>query len=335
MKKNSWKKILTLGMILALALMSLAGCGTDGGQENDEPEEKDTVTEVIDIAALNGPTGMGMAGLMEQTDKYNITTYQAATDAVAKVIAGEADLAAVPSNMAAVLYNKTEGNIVAVSPITLGVLYVLGNNAQIEKIEDLKGKTIVASGQGGTPEYALKKILQEAGLTLYEDVEVEWLANHADVNAKLLSEEGTIAMVPEPYVSTALSAGQEGVEEIFDLNKLWEDATGEAFPMGVLVAQKSFAEERSQDLQVFLKDYQDSVDFVNEQPQEAAKLIVEKGFMGKEEIAVQAIPRCNIVLYTGEKAEEGRNMLKVFNEIMYQMDPSSVGGTLPDEELYY
>ena len=335
MRTNNCKKALSLALILMLALMSLTGCGNSEGDEKGVQKEENTLTEVINIAALNGPTGMGMVQLMDQTEKYNITTYQAPTDAVSKVIAGEADLAAVPSNMAAVLYNKTEGKVVAISPITLGVLYILGNNADVKQIEDLKGKTIIASGQGGTPEYALEKILQEAGLKLYEDVEVEWLANHADVNAKLLSQEGAIAMVPEPYVSTALSAGQEGVAEIFDMNQLWEEATGEAFPLGVLGAQKSFVEDRQQDLEIFLNDYQASVDFVNKNAAEAAPLIVEKGFMGKEEIAEQAIPRCNIVLYAGDRREEGRSMLKTFNQIMYEMDPASVGGTLPDEDLYY
>ena len=332
---KSLKKILAVGLVLILALMSLTGCGTGNNGETSDDVAADTVSEVINIAALNGPTGMGMVQLMEQTDKYNITTYQAATDAVTKIIAGEADLAAVPSNMAAVLYNRTEGEVVAVSPIALGVLYILGNNTDVTELADLKGKTIVASGQGGTPEYALEKILQEAGLKLYEDVQVEWMASHADVNAELLSQEGTIAMVPEPFVSTALSAGQDGVTEIFDLNSLWEEATGEAFPMGVLVARKDFAENRAEDLAVFLKDYQASVDFVNGDSQNAAQMIVEEGFMADAAIAEQAIPRCNIVLYIGDKAEEGKNMLKTFNEIMYDMDPASVGGNLPDEDLYY
>ena len=142
-------------------------------------------------------------------------------------------------------------------------------------------------------------------------------------------------MIPEPFVSTALSAENDAVKELFDMNRLWEDATGQAFPMGVLVAQKSFVEEKADDLAVFLKDYQASVDFVNEKTEEAAALIAEKGFIAKKEIAQKAIPKCNIVLYTGEQAEEGRSMLKTFNEIMFDLDPASVGGKLPDAALYY
>ncbi len=322
------KKTMILGLIFALTFTMFTGCS----KEEDVP---DSVTEVINIAALNGPTGMATAQLIDMEDKYDITTYQAPTDITAKVVSGEVDVAAVPSNLAAVLYNKTEGEIVAVSPIVLGMLHILGNNTDIESVEDLKGKTIVASGQGGTPEYVLQKILEDNGLKIYEDVNVQWLANHSEVNTKLLSEEGTIAMVPEPFVSTALSAGKDSVKDLFDLNELWEDATGEELPMGVLIARKSFVEEREGDLKVLLSDLEKSVDYINEASDEAVALIVEKGFIGKAEIAKKAIPNCHIVLYAGDDAEKGASMLKTFNETLFEMNPASIGGKLPDEKLYY
>ena len=321
------KKILTLGLILAMALTMFTACSSE--------EVPSTVSQTVNIAALNGPTGMAMVDLMDMEDKYAITTYQAPTDITAKIINGEVDVAAVPSNLAAVLYNKTEGDIVAVSPIALGMLQILGNNADVQEVSDLAGKTIIASGQGGTPEYVLQKVLQDNGLTIYEDVNVQWVANHSEVNIQLLSQEGTIAMIPEPFVSTALAQGQEGVTKLFDLNELWEEATGQQLPMGVLVATRSFAEDRSDDLKVLLSDLQASVDYVNDSPAEAAKAIVEHGFIGDEAIAEAAIPNCHIVLYTGDNAAEGIEMLKTFNQTLYDMDPASVGGALPDENLYY
>ena len=321
------KKILTLGLILAMALTMFTACSSE--------EVPSTVSQTVNIAALNGPTGMAMVDLMDMEDKYAITTYQAPTDITAKIINGEVDVAAVPSNLAAVLYNKTEGDIVAVSPIALGMLQILGNNADVQEVSDLAGKTIIASGQGGTPEYVLQKVLQDNGLTIYEDVNVQWVANHSEVNTQLLSQEGTIAMIPEPFVSTALAQGQEGVTKLFDLNELWEEATGQQLPMGVLVATRSFAEDRSDDLKVLLSDLQASVDYVNDSPAEAAKAIVEHGFIGDEAIAEAAIPNCHIVLYTGDNAAEGFEMLKTFNQTLYDMDPASVGGALPDENLYY
>ncbi len=343
LKVKNFGKILAL--ILVLCLVALTGCGSDGGATSTDatdgteaasvpyPDAGDTVSEVINIAALNGPTGMGMVKLMDQTDKYAVTTYQAPTDITGKLISGEVDIAALPSNMAAVLYNKTEGQVVAVSPIALGVLYILGNDVEISDVKDLAGKTIYSSGQGGTPEYVLQKVLESAGLTIYEDVQVEWLASHADVNQKLLSEDGAIAMVPEPFVSTAL-ASSETVSQLFDLNELWKAATGQELPMGVLVATKSFVDEHEADLEVLLNDYQASVDYVNGD-ESAASLIVEKGFLAKEEIAKTAIPRCNIVLYAGENAGAGTEILKTFNETLFEMNPQAVGGKLPGDELYF
>ena len=316
-------------LVLLMAFAMLAGCG---GGDSDVPE---TVSEIVNVAALNGPTGMGMVQLMDMTDKYAVETYQSPTDVTAKLIKGEVDVAALPSNMAAVLYNKTEGQIVAVSPIALGVLHILGNNVDITEVSQLKGKTIVASGQGGTPEYVLQKVAEAAGLKLYEDVQVEWLANHAEVNTKLLSTEGAIAMIPEPFVSTALAAGKEGVAEVFDMNTLWKDATGQELPMGVLVARKAFAQEKGDDLKVLLNDLQSSVDYVNGSPAEAAQLIVEKGFIGKAEIAEAAIPNCHIVLSAGDKAAEGAEILKTFNQTLFEMNPQAVGGKLPADDLYY
>lgn len=331
MKKSNGKfrKIVVLALVMLMAFAMLAGCG---GGDSDVPE---TVSEIVNVAALNGPTGMGMVQLMDMTDKYAVETYQSPTDVTAKLIKGEVDVAALPSNMASVLYNKTEGQVVAVSPIALGVLHILGNNVDITETSQLKGKTIVASGQGGTPEYVLQKVVEAAGLNLYEDVQVEWLTNHAEVNAKLLSQEGTIAMIPEPFVSTALAAGKDGVAEVFDMNTLWKDATGQELPMGVLVATKAFVEEKGDDLKVLLNDLQSSVDFVNGSPAEAAQLIVEKGFIGKAEIAEAAIPNCHIVLYAGDKASEGAKILKTFNRTMFEMNPQAVGGKLPADDLYY
>ncbi len=328
-KNLSNQRILAILLSLALILALGAACG----QAKDETPS--TVSEIVEIATLNGPTGMGMAKLMDLTDKYNITTYQAPTDITPKLISGEVDVAALPSNMAAVLYNKTQGEIVAISPIALGVLYVLGNDVELTNVSDLKGKTIYAGGQGGTPEYVLQKVLETAGLDPEKDVTVKWLANHADVNQKLLSEEGTIAMLPEPFVSTALAAGNDKVTQIFDLNAEWQNATGQELPMGVLVARKDFVTERQADLEVLLADYEDSVEFVNGDADEAAALIVEKGFIAKEEIAKSAIKRCKIVLYAGKNASKGADILKTFNETLYEMEPASVGGSLPDDELYY
>ena len=314
-------------MILIMTLMAFTGCGTQA----EEPAE---LSAPVNIACMNGPTGMGMVDLMGN-ENYNIEVFQAPTDAVPKIISGEIDVACVPSNLAAVLYNKTEGQIVSVSPMVMGVLHILGNGVEAANLSDLKGQTIVSAGQGGTPEYALQEVLQNAGLEMGKDVKVEWLASHADVNAKLLSDEGTIAMVPEPFVSAALAQGAGKVTDLFDMNTLWSEATGQDFPMGVLIARRDFVENRASDLSILLNNLAASIEDVNSASDEVAQKIVDAGFLGNADIAKAAIPNCNLTLYTGEELAKGAEIMKTFNETMFALTPQAVGGALPGEDLYY
>ena len=325
-------------MILIISLLAMTGCGT---QDTEPAETTETVEETpveisepINVACMNGPTGMGMVDLMGN-ENYNIEVFQAPTDAVPKIVSGEIDVACLPSNMAAVLYNKTEGQIVSVSPMVMGVLHILGNGVEVSSVADLKGQTIVSAGQGGTPEYALQEVLKANGLEMGTDVNVEWLASHADVNTKLLSEEGTIAMVPEPFVSTALAQGAGAVTDLFDMNTLWSEATGQDFPMGVLVARREFVENRGSDLKAMLVDLKASIDDVNTASDEVAQKIVDAGFLGNADIAKAAIPNCNLTLYTGEELAKGNEIMKTFNETMFALTPQAVGGALPEDDLYY
>ncbi|HKM28217.1 MAG TPA: MqnA/MqnD/SBP family protein [Anaerovoracaceae bacterium] len=324
-KKKSTNKLavlLALTTILALAMTALTGCNSK------------ELSGEVKIAALKGPTGMGMVQLLDQGN-YEVGLYQSPDEIVAKIVSGEVDLAAVPSNLASVLYNKTKGNIKAVSVITLGVLYIMENGDSITSVADLKGKTIIASGKGGTPEYALQKILENAGLKIGEgtdDVKIQWLANHTEVVGKMIAEDGAVALVPEPFVTIAKAQGGPNQKVALDVNEEWKSATGEDLPMGVLIAQKSFADERAADLDIVLAQWADSVTFVNENPEEGAALIEEKGIFDKAAVAEKAIPNCNIVCYNsaGTKAA-----MKSFLQILFEMNPQSVGGTVPGEEFYY
>jgi NitT/TauT family transport system substrate-binding protein len=322
------KRIVT-GMLVVTLIFALA---LTGCQPAEVPEDTpDVVSEPIVIAALNGPTGMGMVQLMDQTDKYAITTYQAPDEVSGKIITGEVDLACVPSNLAAVLYNKTQGQIVAISVETLGVLYLVENGGEtIQSIADLAGKTVYGSGKGGSPEYILQKLLNEAGLT---DVTIEWMANHSDVASTLMANQGSIALLPEPFV-TVVTSKNPALRVAVDLNEGWVEATGLDLPMGVLVATKSFVEERGDDLAIFLKDYRASVDFVNNNPEEAGAAISQWGFIADPTVATKAIPGSNIVLYE-EDTSVSKEMLESFFGVLFEMNPASIGGAMPDEGLYY
>jgi len=291
-----------------------------------------TFEEPMDIAALNGPTGMGMTKVIQDKNKnYNISLYQSADEITGKIISGELEIACVPSNLASVLYTKTEKNISLLGVNTLGVLYIIENGQNIQNVEDLKGQKILASGQGSTPEYVLNQVLSGAGLEAGTDVEVTYLANHTEVINALLAGEGTIALLPEPHVTIAKTK-DAALRTALDLNEAWESAEGTSLPMGVIIARKDYVEAHPKEVEAFLKDYEASVKFVNEKQEEAAEMMVEVGLFEKVEIALNSIPNSHIVFEEGKEAQAD---LEQFYSILQNVNPKAIGGSLPDETFYY
>ena len=324
--KETKKMILSLLMI-ALTAAALVGCG---GTTKEEPQA--TLSNPIKIAALKGPSGIGMVQLMENPEEYQVSIYQSPDEVIGKIITGEVDIASVPSNLASVLFQKTEKQIVALAPNTLGVLYLVENGKTVSKISDLAGKTIIASGKGGTPEYILNKLLLNAGIDPITDVTIQWLANHTDVSSTLMSKAGNIALLPEPFVTVVMSKN-DAINLAVDLNIAWQESYSMDLPMGVLIARKDFVEERQKDLEIFADDYAKSVDFVNSNHVAAGELISKYGLIEDKKIAEAAIVKCNIVFSI--ENPNNKEMLNNFYQILFDMDPKSIGGQIPDEAFYY
>ena len=284
--------------------------------------------EVMDIATLNGPTGMGMTKVIaDQNQNYHITIYQSPDEITGKIISGELEMACVPSNLAAVLNAKTKQNICLLGVNTLGVLYLVEKGEPITDLSDLKGKKILASGQGSTPEYILNQLLEGAGLKVGKDVEIQYFSNHTEVINALLAEESTIALLPEPHVTIAMTKAPE-VKRAIDLNAAWEKQEGTNLPMGVMIARADFVKDHPKEIESFLEDYLESVTFVNAEPEKAAKMMAEVGLFEKAEIAEKAIPNAHIVWEQGQKA---RTDLESFYNILKDKNPKAIGGNLPDE----
>jgi len=306
------KKLLA---ILTLAVMLFAvGCAA-------------APAEPVNIAALKGPTGMGISYMMEDTAKYNVELQDAPDVVVGKFVSGEIDIAAVPLNLAAVLYNKTEGNVVLLNLDTLGVLYIVENGESIQSLADLAGKTIYASGEGATPQYVLDYLLAANGLT--DQVKVEYVGEHTALAAMVASGEAQVALLPEPFVS-AVTVKNPAVRVALDLNTAWEEASGTKLVMGVYIASRTFYNEHPDQVKAFLADYAASVEKVNTSA-DAAQKIADLGIVGSAAIAEQAIPRSYIVSITGEEAKTAASA--VLN-VLFTANPKSVGGKLPGDDLY-
>lgn len=321
MKKNLMKRIVAV-ITAAVMLFSLAAFAACSKKQDD--------TE-IRIAALKGPTGMGMVKLADKQNYPNYTvSIEASPDALnPRIISGEVDVAAVPVNLASVLYNKLDGDISVLAVSTLGVLYVVEAGSEVNSVADLAGKTVYATGQGATPEYILNYLLDKNGVA--GSVEVNYVGEHAALATMLANGSAEIGMLPEPNVTSTL-AGNDDLRIALNLTEEWNKVCSTELVQGVVIARKSFVNEHPEAIEQFLREYEKSSAFVNENIDEAAKLIVDAGILGNVEIAKKAIPNCNISFSKGEamhKAVEG--MLAV----LFEANPKSIGGKLPDKDFYY
>lgn len=305
--------------------------------QDSSDETKDTVEEVtIKVATLKGPTGMGMAKLIEEVKENNtdfkcdFTITGSPDEIVGKVISKDVDIACVPTNLASVLFNKTKGEIQLAAVNTLGVLYIMEVGNEINSILDLKDKEILASGQGKVPEYILSYILEKNKV---EDTNVKYVAEHAEVATSFISGDSKIALLPQPFVTTATMKNKDARIAI-NLTEEWEKIQGEdsKLAMGCIIVNKKFANNNKELVNKFLSQYEESVNFVNNNVVEASQLIEKHKIIPKAKIAEIAIPNCNIVYID---AEEAKQTLTDFYKILFDFDPKSVGGKLPDEEFYY
>ena len=336
------KKIISLITAFMLTAALLAGCGSTGNgtaDQTDKQENSGTQTQAepvdVNVMALKGPTAMGMVKLMDDADSGNVDTAASADEVTPKLIQGETDIAAVPANLASVLYNKTEGQIQVLAVNTLGVLYIVENGDSIHSVSDLAGRTIYASGKGSTPEYALNFILEKNGLTPGTDVTIEWKSEHSECVSALAQDPEGIAMLPQPFVTTA-QAKNPNLKVALDLTEEWDkvmenEETKSSLLTGVVVVRKEFAEENPEAVEDFMDRYADSVKYVNDNVEEAAKLVGNYDIV-TEDVAVKAIPECNIVCITGEDMKE---QLSGYLAVLKDANPESIGGELPGDDFYY
>ncbi len=318
--------------------------GTEGSPSDSLDSEGTQATDKIPetpirVAALKGPTAMGMVQLMDQSQAgllpYDISVKGAIDEITPALLQGSVDLAAIPANLAAILYNNTKGQIQVLAINTLGVLYIVEQGESVKTVSDLKGKRIFASGKGATPEYALRMVLEAAGLDPDKDVTLEFKAEHTECLAALTANPGAIALLPQPFVTTA-QLKDPSIRIAVDVNQEWEKLSGEegqAGPLitGVLVGRQNFIQENPEAVDAFLKANKVSADFVNQNPQAAAQLM-EQFDIVPAAVGEKAIPYSNITFITGQEMEQ---KLSSYLDFLFDQNAESVGGAVPDEGFYY
>ncbi len=344
MKKTKQLLAMLLALILATGLASCTkkdnASDEKTGAVSTETVSDQTISEApkttVNIAYLTGPTGLSMVNLMEDSldayNLYNFTGYSAPDEAVAQITSGAADIAAVPTNVAATLYNKTGGKVQILALNTLGVLYVLSNGEDVEKVSDLKGKTLMASGQGSTAEYALGYILTENKLNPGKDVKIEYKAQHAELATLMISGDVKLGMLPEPFV-TQVTAKNKDVKVALDLTREWKAVAGDKsdLTMGCLIVRKEFAEQNKDALDHFLDEYKASAGAANADAAATGEYAEKYNVMAAD-VATAALPKCNITYMDGDAM---KTSVSSFLTVLMEANPKSIGGTMPGDDFYY
>lgn len=335
------KKFFKICTSLLLSSVIFVGCSSQKNDDQGAKDNNETPVEKIDIniGSLKGPTTMGMVKLMEDSEKgetdnnYKVTMTGTADEIVASMVKGELDVAAVPCNLASVLYNKMEGQVKVAAINTLGVLYVVENGNEIKSIEDLKGKTLYSTGKGTTPEYILNYILAENEIDAEKDLAVEYKSEATEVAALLAENPNAVAMLPQPFVTTA-QAKNDKLRVALDMTEEWNKVQGDkgsALVTGVVIARKEFIEKNQQAFDNYLKDYKASTEYVNSNVKETAVLIEKYGIVPAA-VAEKAVPLCNITFIEGDEMQE---KVSGYLKVLFEQNPAAVGGKLPGEDFYY
>lgn len=339
-------------LALCLALTLLASCAPQGTGTTPTPEPTPTpvVTptpeatetpslaqdETVRVSMLKGPTGLGAAKLMEDkadSATMTFTVFAEPTQAVAALTKGEVDIAALPTNLASTLYHKN-GDIQLLCLNTLGVLYILENGEEIATLQDLRGKTVYATGQGANPEFVLRYLLRENGLDPDTDVDIQWKGAADEVSALMAAGEAKACMLPVPAATSVLMQNKD-VRPAIDLTQAWDETTDQGvLTMGCVVVRKEFAENNPEAVELFLAEYGASIAYMSDPTNldDAAALAEKHGIVPKAALAKKALPDANLCFVTGDDMISG---IQGYYEVLYAADPASIGGSLPDGEFYY
>ena len=333
------RAIVSLLLALTLAL-SLTACG---GQANSEPEQPETQEEQtaaeINLYVLSGPTGIGAMNLWAASDAgetkntYHITMPGANDEVVAALSKGDADIAAVATNLAATLYNKTEGSVTVLAVNTLGVLSLLSNGQEVNAVSDLKGKTIYAPGQGANPEYILRYVLTGNGLDPDKDVTLQFVGEGSELLTVWQSDPEAVILAPQP-VATSILMQNENAKTLFDMTEEWDKIAGgdSTLMMGCVIVRNEFLQANPGAVELFLQEYAASIEKAQSDVEGTAALCEQYGLIPKAVLAQKAIPSCGLTFVTGAEMKTG---LSGYLQVMFDANPKSVGGALPGDNFYY
>ncbi|WP_032121344.1 ABC transporter substrate-binding protein [Clostridium amazonitimonense] len=326
------KKRFSIALSLLVSMVLLVGCISNKGEEKQQQVENKN----IKVFVPDGIPALTAAKLMKEkpeikknfTIEYNVEKTPDAL--VAKVLNSEADIAVVPSNLAAQAYNKNLSYKLA-GTAGWGSLFVV-TSEDISKVSDMKGKEIYNIGKGLTPDIIFRFILAKNNIDTDKDVSITYLNGATELAPAFISGKTSLAVMPEPMITNVTMKKTESKIAI-DLNKEWINLTGSkhGYPQSSIIIKKELIEENKDFVDKFLADYKESVKWANENPQKLGEYAEELELNMNKATAEKVVERANMnFIYIKESKEDYETYYKVLNEF----ESKSIGGKVPDEGLY-
>lgn len=321
-------KRLLMGWVL-FSILLLGGCSAW-----DKAYEQ-AGSSSFTVASISGPAALGFVKAMEpginpqvrlgDTVQY---TFEADEEAMyAQLLEGKADMAVVPAETAAKLYREGAGyQLAAVN--TGGYLYLLSADESINAVSDLRGKAVTIVGEGSAADVVFRHLLTQAGIDPDNDLTLTY-AESAETAMENVTNSGLI-LLSEPWVTDLLDENND-FSIALDIREEWMRANGEGVPLTCLIVKKEIPVDRAEEWDLFVADYQDSIEWINNNPAETAELLDKHEIGITKEQAEGVISRSNLEYLDATKA---KSAVEKYLNLFLEANPDAIGGSMPDTEFY-
>lgn len=335
-------KIFAAGLCAAFLAASVFAGGRNDSAEQTAPAQTEAggaasssvAAGEIRVGILNGPTSIPVAYMLDagaavDGKSLSFETFATPQALLPKMIRGEIDIGFMPANVAAKTYTDGNRAVLCAGVSGNGNVFLVTKDKSVASLSDLAGKTVNVAGQGATPEYLFRWLLEKNNVP---DVALDFGIPTADIAAELISDRIACAVVPEPFATVATVRSSDVVRAI-DFQNEFSAASGlDTYPLTVMVVRREYAESNPESVRAFGRAFNESYLWTVAHPQEAGELVQKHTLGLMAPIVAAAIPHANFTWKTAADArQEIENLLSIFLDFA----PDSIGGKVPDDGFYF
>lgn len=318
-------KRISAAFLALLMLFSLASCADNGGETKPEETTSYVRENKTKLAVFNGVTSLGVAKLVKDRGyAYESSLYTDLSEVENLIKNGGADMAAVPVESAARLFNETKGAVKIIAVNNLGVLHLVTGDESIKTLADLKDKTVYATGKGTAYEHIMNFIFEKNAIS----PKVEYVATEAELVTLAIEGKADICIIPEPYATKVVFENTK-MKRVIDLSDEWNKFSEAPLVQGVIVARTEYIEQNPEYIEQFLFQNEISVNFLNENIDAGADMLYNGQYFSTFDLARECVPACNLYFMKGEE-------MKAAVKVVYDVLPAELtGGTVSADGICF